>query len=85
MRNKLDSARLESECHPSALPPPTGGEFRLSGVIDAIMDISRKRAALLNLMRGALKAGDNGQVVNLARQLCGVANEEGSRTHPRIN
>lgn len=54
----------------------------LSGVVDAILEIGRQRAAVLAEMKTALERGDNQQVLVLCRQLCGVTNGEESH---RVN
>jgi hypothetical protein len=56
-----------------------------TGVVDAILEVGRQRKAVLDQLRAALQSGDNSQALNLARQLCGLQNEESTRTNPRLN
>jgi hypothetical protein len=57
----------------------------VSGVVDAILEVGRQRNVLLVRLRSALQSGDNTQALNLARQLCGLQNEESARINPRLN
>ncbi len=58
----------------------------LSGVVEAILEVGRQRAALLTAMKRALKSGDHEQVLALCRKLCGITNgEESNRADPSIN
>jgi hypothetical protein len=57
----------------------------VSGVVDAILEVGRQRNVLLVRLRAALQSGDNTQALNLARQLCGLQNEESTRINPRLN
>ena len=59
--------------------------FSVSGIVDAILAVGRQRNVLLVRLRVALQSGDNTQALNLARQLCGLQNEEGARINPRLN
>ncbi len=87
MRRKIEAADTEQEYQSSTAPPSwSGHDLATSGIVDAILEVGFKRKALLDLMRGALKTGDDERVLNLARQLCGLSNEEKSpRTHTRAN
>jgi len=60
-------------------------EPNTSGIVDAILEVGRQRAALLEEMRSALESGDDSKALNLARQLCGLGNEESNRVNPRIH
>jgi hypothetical protein len=57
----------------------------VSGVVNAILEVGHERSALLAKLRSALQSGDNTQALNLARQFCGLPNEEGARINPRVN
>ncbi len=46
-----------------------------SGLVEAIREVGRQRAALLAAMKAALEGGDNEQALSLGKQLCGIANE----------
>jgi len=56
-----------------------------AGVIEAILEVGRQRKAVLDRLRMALESGNNARALKLARQLCGLQNEESDRTNPRIN
>ena len=56
-----------------------------AGVIHAIMEVARQRKAVLERLRAALESGNNDQALELARQLCGIGNEESNRTDSRLN
>jgi len=45
----------------------------LSGVVDAILEVSRQRKALLDQLRAALQSGNNAEALQLARELCGLS------------
>ena len=60
-------------------------EPNTSGIVDAILEVGRQRVALLGQLRSALESGDDSKALNLARQLCGLENEESDRTNPRLN
>jgi hypothetical protein len=47
----------------------------LSGIVNAVLEVSRQRNALLNQLRSALQSGDDQQALQVARQLCGLSNE----------
>jgi len=53
----------------------------LSGVVDAILDVGRQRKLLLDQMRNALESGNSEEAMGCARKLCGLNNEESSRTN----
>lgn len=46
------------------------------GIVDAILEVGRERKAVLEMLRAALESGDNDRALELARQLCGLKNEE---------
>jgi hypothetical protein len=60
-------------------------EPNTSGIVDAILEVGRQRAALLGQLRSALESGDDSKALNLARQLCGLGNEESDRVNSRLN
>jgi hypothetical protein len=55
----------------------------LSGVVDAILEVNRQRKSLLDQLRAALQSGKDAEALQLARQFCGLPennNEKGHRT-----
>lgn len=60
-------------------------EVSLSGIVDAILEVGRQRKIVLNQLRAALQSGDDCKALNLARQLCGIQNEESDRASPRLD
>jgi hypothetical protein len=44
----------------------------VSGVVDAILEVSRQRKFLLDQLRSALQSGNDAGALQLARQLCGL-------------
>jgi hypothetical protein len=62
------------------------GENALSGVVDAALEIARKRGETLARLRKALEQGNGTDALQLARELCGLNNEkEGNRAHSNVN
>lgn len=59
--------------------------LQVSGVVDAVLEVGRQRKAVLDKMRAALQSGDDSGALKLARQLCGLQNEESNRANSRIN
>ena len=58
----------------------------LSGVLDAALEIARRRRDTLAQLRAALEAGNQEQAITLATELCGLAHDQEShRTNSRIN
>ena len=58
----------------------------LSGVLDAALEIARRRRDTLAQLRAALEAGNQEQAITLAKELCGLNHEqESDRTDPRVN
>lgn len=58
----------------------------LNGIIDAALEISERRRNILAQMREALKQGDEGKALTLAKKLCGVDDEQKSnRIDSRLN
>ena len=57
----------------------------VSGLVDAILEVSRQRKTILDQVRSALLSGNDVEALQLARNLCGLPvkdrNEEGYRTH----
>lgn len=51
------------------------------GVVHAILEVSRERKAVLDQLRAALKSGDSVRALELARQLCGLKDEQGDRVN----
>ncbi len=61
-------SRLESFAGVSVVTAP----IVLSGVVDAIMEVSRQRKSFLKQLRSALQSGNDAEALQLARQLCGL-------------
>lgn len=61
------------ERSPSTELPPEG----IAGLVDAVIEIGRERAALLGDMKMALMRRDDSTALRLARRLCGLSEEEG--------
>jgi hypothetical protein len=60
------------------------GDF--DGVLDAALEICRQRRETLGLLRAALQANEHDKAISLAKELCGLTDDEaGNRTHPRVN
>ena len=58
----------------------------LTGVVEAALEIARKRRDTLARLRAAVESGDNTKVFEIARELWGVENDEEShRISPRVN
>jgi hypothetical protein len=66
-------------------PTPEQRNRPVSGVVEAILEVGRQRKAILQRLRNALECGDTDNALKFARQLCGLPNEEGNRTHTGIN
>ena len=60
-------------------------EDNMRGLLEAALDISRKRRDILVKLKAALEAGDDIKALELARELCGVDYEKGNRTNSRVN
>jgi hypothetical protein len=52
--------------------PVADGEEAGSGLVEAAMEISRKRTQMMEQMRKALETGDEKQALSLARLLVGL-------------
>jgi hypothetical protein len=61
------------------------GPLNITGAVNAILEVGRQRKVVLNQLRAALQSGDDSQALDLARQLCGLQNEESNRVNPRFN
>jgi hypothetical protein len=79
LESLMTSAEVAS-IPPSHISPPepfvgdqaVGIPFAISGVVDAILEVSRQRKSLLDRMRSALQTGNDATALQLARQLCGL-------------
>jgi len=60
-------------------------EHNTAGIVDAILEVGKQRAALLEKLRAALESGDDPKALLLARQLCGLGHEESNRANSRLN
>lgn len=47
-----------------------------SSLIDAALEISRKRSETLQKLKGALESGQTEEALRIAKLLCGINNEE---------
>lgn len=56
----------------------SNGEPGYSGVIDAALEIARKRKETLGQLKTALLDGDTDEAIKLARDLCGIDHEQES-------
>jgi len=54
--------------------PVADGEDANTGLVEAAMEISRKRTQMMEQMRKALETGDEKKALSLARLLVGLAN-----------
>jgi len=45
----------------------------VSGIVDAILEVSRQRKSLLNKLRSVLQSGNDAEALQLARRLCGLS------------
>ena len=57
----------------------------VSGVVDVILAVAAERKSIQTRMRQALERRDDVLVLKLARELCGVSDEESNPTRPSIN
>jgi hypothetical protein len=58
----------------------------MNGLIDAALEVSERRRAILERMRKAFEIGNDQEALSLAKELCGVNNEQKSnRTYPGLN
>lgn len=48
-------------------------QMSYSGIVDAILHVSRQRKSLLDQLRAALLSGDDSEALGFARHLCGLA------------
>lgn len=48
-------------------------QISFSGVVDAILEVSKQRKSLLGQLRSALVSGNDSEALGFARQLCGLA------------
>jgi hypothetical protein len=53
----------------------SAGDAYLDSVLDAALEIARRRRDTLHRLRDALKTGNVPEVIRLARELCGVDDE----------
>jgi hypothetical protein len=54
-------------------------------MIERLLEIGKKRRAILTQMREAIRLNDHEAVFQLARKLTGLSDEECNRTDPRLN
>jgi hypothetical protein len=61
-------------------------EVSFGGIIDAALEISARRRETLGLLKEALERGRKKEALELARQLCGVSDDQkGNRADPSLN
>ena len=79
--------RLSKESKARLTEPSTVSHSEaLRGVLDAALEIARRRRDTLAQLRAALEAGDHEQAITLAKELCGLMHvEESHRTDSRFN
>jgi hypothetical protein len=54
----------------------TSAPSNLDSIVNAALAVTERRAAILDRMRAALETGNDFEVINCARQLCGLQNGE---------
>jgi hypothetical protein len=54
-------------------------------MIETLLEIGKKRRAILSQIREAIRSNDHEAVFQLARKLTGLSDEECNRTNPRLN
>jgi hypothetical protein len=59
--------------------------MNIGSVVDAILEVAQRRKTALEQLRMALQSGENDRAIVIARELCGLDNEESHRVNPRIN
>jgi hypothetical protein len=58
----------------------------MKDLLDAALEIAQKRRDTLARLRAAVEAQDKAQTFSIARELCGLDDEqESDRTRPRVN
>lgn len=57
--------------HAQQSPPPQS----LAGVIDAALDVAKRRRKILDEMKAAILENDNERTIACAKQLCGFDDE----------
>ena len=68
-----------------SIPPREASEESpgaLDGILDAALEIAEKRRETIALLRGALKAKNTTEVYRIAREVCGLYDDEKSH---RVN
>lgn len=87
MLSDLNEAELEEFCSDFvARPWPTSNLPKLGGAYEAARAIADERREKLSRLRSAFDFRDTKAALDIARELCGVKDDEKSnRTHPRIN
>ena len=48
-------------------------QMSLSGVLDAILEVSKQRTSLMGQLRSALVSGNDSEALGFARRLCGLS------------
>ena len=61
------------EIVPTFSMPRDVPQMSFSGVVDAILEVSKQRKSLLGQLRSALLSGNDSDALGFARQLCGLA------------
>jgi len=55
------------------------------GILDAVIEISRRQAKILEAMRDALERGDNDEALDHARELCGLPRKSKTDAAPNAD
>jgi len=61
-----------SRSEPSGNAELVAAPIVTSGIVDAILEVSRQRNSLLSRLRNALQSGNDTEALQLAGQLCGL-------------
>ena len=90
-RKTLNSADRESQQQATILRAVNQmksltNDRSFKGLLDAAIEIAQKRRETLRRLRQALESSQDAEALNVARELCGLENEQESyRTDTRIN
>jgi HEAT repeat protein len=73
------SGEVERDCRKAmAQQNPLTDASGLAGLVDAAIEIARGRQETLQRLRAALEIRDNTTALRIARELCGLENEQAS-------
>ena len=71
-RVRTGSAATVRRLEPFVDAEGAGKPISVSGVVDAILEVSRQRKSLLDQLQSALKSGNDAEALLLARRICGL-------------